>query len=67
MKVINPKPISEIRAEKDQLAQKDALIAKLKEENETLRSDGLMTMEAVAELYEELLVLKGQMNGGTNA
>lgn len=73
MRIINPKPISEIREEKELLAEKDALILQLKQENEQLkqekeilRSDSLMTMEAVAEVFEELLTLKEQINGGSN-
>lgn len=71
MKIINPKPISLIREEKNLLAQKDALILQLKQENdelkqlnETLRADSLMTMEAVAEVFEQLLTLQGQIGGG---
>lgn len=71
MKIINPKPISLIREEKNLLAQKDALIVQLKQENdelkqlnETLRADSLMTMEAVAEVFEQLLTLQGQIGGG---
>lgn len=66
MRIINPKPISEIREEKDLLAQKEAMVFQLKQENERLRSDNLMVMEAVAEVYEQLLVFQEQVNGGTS-
>lgn len=36
----------------------------LKAENEKLKADSLMTMEAVAEVYEQLLALQEQVNGG---
>ena len=64
MRIINQRPISEIREEKELLAQKDALILQLKQENEALRSDNLMIMEAVAEVYEQLLLLQAQLEGG---
>ncbi|QGQ97048.1 hypothetical protein EHS13_20235 [Paenibacillus psychroresistens] len=34
-------------------------IAQLEEENETIKADGLMTMEAIAEVYEMILNMQG--------
>ncbi|UFJ40109.1 hypothetical protein LOK74_19035 [Brevibacillus humidisoli] len=66
MRFQNVKPISEIREEERQspevrIAQLEAENTALRAENQTLRADSLMTMEAVAEVYEQLLAL----NGGT--
>ncbi|WP_340701349.1 hypothetical protein [Brevibacillus borstelensis] len=67
MKFQNVKDISKIRdAEKEtpeaKIVRLEAENGALKAENEALRADSLMTMEAVAELYEMIVVLQ---SGGT--
>lgn len=54
MKLINPKPISEIRQEKDLLAQKDELIAQLKAENAYLKSRDSLIQDDVTFILETL-------------
>jgi len=71
MRFENVKPISQIREEERQspeamIAQLEAENAALRAENAALRADSLMTMEAVAEVYEQFLALQEQVNGGTN-
>ncbi|MBG9944703.1 hypothetical protein ABE237_00900 [Brevibacillus formosus] len=54
MKLINPKPISEIQQEKDLLAQKDELIAQLKAENAHLKSRDSLIQDDVTFILETL-------------
>ncbi|CAJ1003866.1 hypothetical protein [Brevibacillus aydinogluensis] len=69
MELKKQKAISQIREEERQgpearIAQLEEENAILKAENEKLKADSLMTMEAVAEVYEQLLALQEQVNGG---
>lgn len=54
MRIINPKPISEINQEKDLLAQKDELIAQLKAENAHLKSRDSLIHDDVTFILETL-------------
>ncbi|MGN7470512.1 hypothetical protein [Brevibacillus sp. SAFN-007a] len=58
LKVKNVKPISQIRQE--QLVDDKARIAQLENELAASKEETLMVMEALAEVYEELLALKGE-------
>jgi|GEM_PF-1697463 len=70
MEFHNVKPISDIRQEQQEtpeakIIRLEAENVALKAENVKLKADSLMTMEAVAEVYEQLLLLQEQVNGGT--
>lgn len=60
MQVQDQTPISEIR--EIQKVTPEQKIKKLEEELASEKEDKLMIMEATADLYEELLTLKSQMN-----
>ncbi|WP_340673752.1 hypothetical protein [Brevibacillus agri] len=64
MKFSNQESITEIR--KKQQETPEQKIVRLEAELAAEKEDKLTIMEATAQLYEELLLLKEQMTGGTS-
>ncbi|MED1726212.1 hypothetical protein [Brevibacillus parabrevis] len=66
----NVRPVSAIQQERQELEQEKAAlqqkVVRLEAELAAEKNDKLTIMEATAQLYEELLMLKEQMPGGTS-
>ena len=66
----NVRPVSTIQQERQELEQEKAAlqqkVVRLEDELAAEKNDKLTIMEATAQLYEELLMLKEQMPGGTS-
>ncbi|MDR4997906.1 hypothetical protein [Brevibacillus parabrevis] len=66
----NVRPVSQIQGERQTIEQEKAAlqqkVVRLEAELAAEKNDKLTIMEATAQLYEELLMLKEQMPGGTS-